>query len=462
MKHFDALVIGGGILGCFAARNLRRWQISTLLAEAADDVCTGITRANSAIVYPGYDNRPGSRKAQMTVRGNAGFDTLCRELDVPFSRCGSLLVSYDEPSAEKLLRKYRHGLDNGVPGLRLLTGTEAEEMEPMLQTGVVSALFAPTTGTVSPWGLGIAAWENARHNGAETSLNTKVLSITPQTGGYLVQTTAGDLSCRVILNCAGLSADAVQALVYPTPIRLHLDSAEYLVLDEHAPKPSRVIFHQASSCGKGITAIPCVEGNLLLSGVRQPLTEPFATTEAGLQALHTAAKALLPQLDLSSVIRSFGAVRPNPETADGSSFPDFCIENPGPGFYSLLGIKTPGITCANELTMHLALETAAYLKAPENPDFDPIRRGIRPTASINYDELDGLIRENPDYGEIICQCRHITKGEVLEAIARGAKTCEAVKRRIGTAMGVCQGSRCDIRIQEILRQAGYPPCYEIK
>ena len=128
MHYFDAAVIGGGILGCFAARNLRRWNISVVLLEAAEDVCTGITRANSAVVYAGYDNSPGSRKAEMTVRGNGNFDRLCRELEVPFSRCGSLLVTYDTQSVERLREKWEQGIENGVPGLRLLTGQEAEEM----------------------------------------------------------------------------------------------------------------------------------------------------------------------------------------------------------------------------------------------------------------------------------------------------------------------------------------------
>ena len=124
MKQFDAVVIGGGILGCFVARNLRRWNISTLLLEKEEDICTGITRANSAIVYAGYDNKPGSLKAELTVRGNAGMESLCEELDVPFSRCGSLLVTYDPESVPKLERKLRNGIQNGVPGLRLLSGAE--------------------------------------------------------------------------------------------------------------------------------------------------------------------------------------------------------------------------------------------------------------------------------------------------------------------------------------------------
>ena len=60
MKNYDAIIIGGGILGCMAARNLRRWNITTLLLEKEADICMGITRANSAIVYAGYDNKPGS------------------------------------------------------------------------------------------------------------------------------------------------------------------------------------------------------------------------------------------------------------------------------------------------------------------------------------------------------------------------------------------------------------------
>ena len=69
MKQADVAVIGGGILGCFVARSLMRWKLSVILLEKEPDVCTGITRANSAIVYAGYDNRPGSRKAAMTVAG---------------------------------------------------------------------------------------------------------------------------------------------------------------------------------------------------------------------------------------------------------------------------------------------------------------------------------------------------------------------------------------------------------
>ena len=438
MKHVDAIVIGGGILGCMTARNLRRWHISTLLIEKEADLCTGITRANSAIVYAGYDNKPGSLKAELTVRGNANMASLCEELEVPFSRCGSLLVTYDPQSISKLERKLKNGIANGVPGLRLLTGAEAEAMEPMLRKGVAAALYAPSTGTVNPWQLGIAAWENAMQNGAELLLNVQVLGIRRTENGYLVETGEDAYTCKMVFNCAGLSADKVQELLFPPSVRLDLDGAEYLVFDELAPKPERIIFHQADRCGKGITAIPCTEGNLLISGVRKPLGIPFATTVEGLRELHDAAKNLLPDVQLSQVIRSFGAVRPNPFVENGDSLHDFCIENPAPGFYSLIGIKTPGLTASGELGLLLARRAAEYLGAEPNPGFDPHRKAIT--------EQDH---------EIICQCQKITRAQIVEAIRRGASTVDGVKRRVGSGMGRCQGSRCTHEIERLLEEYGH-------
>jgi len=438
MRHFDTVVIGGGILGCMLARNLRRWNISVLLLEKEEDVCKGITRANSAIVYAGYDNKPGSLKAELTVRGNANMDSLCEELEVPFSRCGSLLVTYDTAAVSRLERKMKNGAQNGVPGMRLLTGEEAEAMEPQLRKGVVAAVYTPSTGTVNPWQLGIAALENAVQNGAQVQVNTEVVGIESVEDGFLVKTHRETVACRMVFNCAGLYADKVQELAFAPSVQLILDGAEYLVLDKLAPKPERVIFLQAEACGKGITTIPCVEGNLLLSGVRKPLDIPFATTPEGLQELHTAAKELLPELDLRQVIRSFAAVRPNPYKESGESLNDFCIENPTPGFYSLIGIKTPGLTAASELGLYLAKKAAEYLNAEENQAFDPKRKAISQ-------------RDN----EIICQCETITRAEIIEAIRRGATTVDGVKRRVGSGMGRCQGSRCTYAIEKLLEEYKY-------
>jgi len=446
MRSFDAVVIGGGILGCFAARNLTKWNGSVLLLEGAEDVCTGITRANAAIVYAGYDNRKGSLKAAMTVKGNAAFGRLCEELDVPFSRCGSFMVSFSSEGNAALEKKFRVGMENGVPGLALVDGKEAKAREPMLADGISKALYAPSTGTVNPWQLGIAAYENALMNGCEAKLNTPVLGIRQTAGGYVVQTQTEEIFCKMVLNCAGSAADKVQEMVFAPSVRLFCDGADFLVLDRRAKTPGHIIFHQAQEHGKGITAIPTTEGNLLLGPTRRETgSAPYATTREGLAFLREDARRILPDLELDLVIRSFGAVRPNPHRVifkdgaylpDGSSIGSFCIERPAENFISLIGIKTPGITCADELGNYLAEQTAAYLQATPNLRFAPCRKAIPKTAGK----------------EILCQCGGISRETVLEAIRRGATSVDGVKRRVGSGMGSCQGSRCADAIERILEE----------
>ena len=435
MKPFDAAVIGGGILGCMTARNLTRYMMSSVLIEQAEDVCTGITRANTAIVYSGCDHHPGSRKAEMTVRSNASFARLCEQLDVPFSRCGSLLVAFGPNGERRLREKYRQGLGNGVPGIRILSGSEARTIEPMLSEQVVSALYAPTTGTVNPWQLGIAAFENARANGCEMRLSSEVLWIRTEADLYRIGTANGEILTRTVINCAGTRAAAVQNMVAETGTRIRLDGADFLVFDKAIPRPEHILFEELEE-GKGVTAVPCTEGNLLLDSPPRLYTEDFATSAEGIALIRELAGRMLPALDYSCVIRSFGAARPNPVTADGRDIRDFCIGNPARGFYSLIGVKTPGLTCADTLGAYLSDLVAAELSAPRNESFDPLRKAISQRPA----------------GNVVCQCENISEDTVREAIARGAVTADGVKRRVGTGMGRCQGSRCAYRIGELIRE----------
>ena len=432
MERFDAAVIGGGLLGCFAARELSRRKLDIILLEAREDVCTGISRANTAVVYSGYDHKPGTLKAEMTVRANASFDRLCRDLDVPFSRCGSLMLSFG-PVADAVLRKKLHnGEANGVPGLRLLDAESAYAMEPGLAPGLRHALFSPTTGTVNPWQLGIAACENAVHNGAQLRLNTKVIAIHHDQDGYLLETDRGSIRTCAVINCAGLAAHRVQELLFPPSVRIVPTAGDYLVLDKNSVgKPTHILEYEPEEKAKGLTVVPTVEGSLLLGPSERNNTLDYATTADGLLWVR--------------------------EQADGRSIHSFCIEHPAERFWSLIGIKAPGLTCAQELGQYVAAALAQELHAEENTAFDPIRQAIPKAHTLSFDERQKLAAAKPDYGEIVCCCEDVTHGEILEAIRRGACTVDGVKRRVGTGMGCCQGARCEQKIAALLSEALHIP-----
>ena len=451
MERFDVAVIGGGLLGCFAARELSRRKLDIVLLEAREDVCTGISRANTAVVYPGYDHKPGTLKAEMTVRANTSFDRLCKELDVPFSRCGSLMLSFG-PRADIVLRKKLYqGQESGGPGLCLISADEAYCMEPTLAPGLTSALYSPTAGTVNPWQLGIAACENAVQNGTELRLNTRVLTMHREVDCYLLETNCGVLAARAVVNCAGLAADRVQELLFPASVRIAPTAGDYLVLDKRCQnKPVHILEYEPEGKEKGLSAIPTVEGSLLLGPTERENIHDYATTENGLLWVREQAVRLLPSLDLAGMIRSFAAVRPNPQRPDGRSIHSFCIEHPAQRFWSLIGIKTPGLTCARELGFYVAERLTKELAAENNPHFDPMRCGIRRVHELPFEKRKTLVEHDPEIGEVICFCEDVTKAEVLEAIRRGAVTVDGVKRRVGTGMGRCQGTRCEQKIAALL------------
>jgi len=88
---FDVVVIGAGVVGTAIARELSRYDLRVSLIDKEPDFGWGATKANSAIVHAGYDDEPQTLKSHLCVRGNALFEELCRNLDVPLRETAALL-----------------------------------------------------------------------------------------------------------------------------------------------------------------------------------------------------------------------------------------------------------------------------------------------------------------------------------------------------------------------------------
>ena len=150
MKRYDAVIVGAGVTGCAVARELSRYSLRTALVEREEDVCSGTSKANSAIVHAGHDAVPGSVKARFNIEGNRMMGELAKELDFEFERNGSLILCFAEEDRPALTELYNKGVKNGVPDLKIITGDEARAMEPNVSDAVVAALYAPTGGIVCP------------------------------------------------------------------------------------------------------------------------------------------------------------------------------------------------------------------------------------------------------------------------------------------------------------------------
>ena len=111
----DVVVIGAGVTGCAIARELSRLRLSVAVYERGEDVCSGTSKANSAIIHSGHSAAPGSRMARMNVLGNAMYSEICEELDVPLKRIGSLNVAFSPEQLSGLEKLMADGKANGVP-----------------------------------------------------------------------------------------------------------------------------------------------------------------------------------------------------------------------------------------------------------------------------------------------------------------------------------------------------------
>ena len=454
-EHFDAAVIGGGLLGCFVARHLSRFRLNVAVIEKNADVCAEISRANTSIIYSGYDNKPGSLKARMCVEANLGFDRLADELSVPFKRCGSLMAATGPRGEAVLRKKLTQGIENGVKNLKLISGSEARAMEKDLSPAVTLALYSPSTGTVNPWELGIAAIENAVSNGAKLFLNTEVTGISKSGGDYILQTDDLTFVTRGVINCAGLFTDIVNEMISVPYFKLSPTRGDYIVLDTYANGIiNNIIFLEPEARGKGATLVPTVDGNVMLGPSEEDQNDEarFATTSSGLQFVIDSSKEAVPALPLEHIIRSFAALRPNifltEEDDSGNlrlssqSINDFMIGAPEehPLFINVPGVKTPGLTCADEIGKYVAeMLTERLGSVSRNTEYDPRRKTLLPIGTSQ---------------NIVCRCRQVTEDEIRNAVRRpvGARTVDGVKRRTGACMGRCQGGFCAQRIIEILSE----------
>ena len=170
---FDVVIVGGGCVGGAVARELSKYNCSTLLVEAADDVTQGATKGNSGIVHAGFDDEPGTNRAKHCRPGNEMFEQLDRELHFGYVKNGSLVVARGADEEKILDELLERGHVNGVKRLRIVRGAELFELEPNLDRACTAALLASDCGSVTPYEFTIALVENAVDNGVKLMLNTQ-------------------------------------------------------------------------------------------------------------------------------------------------------------------------------------------------------------------------------------------------------------------------------------------------
>ncbi len=449
---YDITIIGGGVTGCFIARQLCRYDLEVVLIEKNYDVANETTKANSGIIHSGYDARPGTLKAKLNTLGNPMFDEICSELGVPLKRIGSLTIAKTDKEMGTLKKLYERGCTNGIPQLSLIDADAVRRIEPNIHHQVKGALLAETAGIIDPFCLTIALAENASDNGTEVKLETRVVGIDREKDGYLLTTDGGSIRSRYVISCAGVYAEEINDLLTPSHFKIAPRKGDYVVFDKKTGGlVNHVIFQCPSEKGKGVLVTPTVHGNLLVGpdSAVVKCKDDVSTTRSGLdEILATSAKSV-EGIPVGMAITNFSGLRATPDTGD------FIIEElkGHKGFINVAGIESPGLTASPAIADYvIEILKSSGLDLKTKADFNPIREPIAEFIELSDEEKSTLIKANPLYGRVICRCENITEGEIVDSIRRnvGARSVDGVKRRVRAGMGRCQGGFCAPRIIEIL------------
>ena len=455
---YDVAVIGAGLSGCAVARELAKYELSVCVLEKENDVATGASRANSAIVHAGYDCEPGTLMAKFNVEGATRMEELCMELDVPFKRIGSLVLAFDEDDRQKLEGLLERSKLNGVPGVEIIDAKQVHEIQENISDDVVAALWAKTAAITSPYELNIALAENAVVNGVEIKLSFRVEKIEKKDGVFELCSPMECVKAKYVVNAAGLYADEMSKLCGAGDFTIIPRKGEYMLMDKRESRGmNTVLFQTPSKMGKGVLVAPTVENTVFAGPTALDMEdkEDTSTTQEGLDYLKKMSVRSVPSLNLGNVITQFAGIR-----AVLKEKHDFLIEESDTveGFIQLAGICSPGLSSSPVFGKEvLILLEKAGLEVQKKDSFNPIRRKAKSYREMTEDERREAINRDEKYGRVICRCETVTEAEVVDAIHSpvSAVTIDAIKRRTRAGMGRCQGGFCMPRVMEIVsRETG--------
>ena len=448
----DVLIIGAGVTGTMIARELSKYLLDVVILDKNNDAGDATSSANSAIIHSGYDPEPGSLKAKFNVLGNKKYPELVKQLDVPFIPCGSLTIATEDEQLPVLKELAERSKINGVE-VKLLNKEEVLKMEPNINPEVKGALFAPTAGIIDPFNLVVHAMENAIDNGVTFLRNHEVLDIKKQDDVYKVKTDKGELAAKIIINAAGLKSDKIASMIEDIDWAITPRKGEYFLLDHYAEGlVNHTIFPLPSKKGKGVLVSQTSSGNYIVGPSSEPAdADDVSTDGATLSNIRKAATIMVPSIPFNQTIRVFAGERAT------CTRHDFIIEyaKSDKNFINVAGIESPGLASSPAIAEYVVEELVRPLiELKNNPSFNPCVRPYHRMHYLSEEEQLEVIKNNPDYGEIICNCEHISLGEIKDALSRSCPpvSIKGVKRRTRSGYGKCQGGFCQPKVLMLLAE----------
>jgi (S)-2-hydroxyglutarate dehydrogenase len=210
-QTYDIVVIGGGIVGTAIAFSiLNQKQVKLLLLEKESSLAKHQTGNNSGVIHSGLYYKPGSLKATNCAIGREMMYSFCEEHNLPFNRCGKIVVATNKDEIPALDILEVRGKANGLSGIKRLSAEEIKEYEP--HANGIDGLFVPQTGIVDYVAVTNKYAEQIKKLGGEIKTDSRFTSVINDGKNLVLLTEDEEYKTKFIVNCAGLHSDRIAKL----------------------------------------------------------------------------------------------------------------------------------------------------------------------------------------------------------------------------------------------------------
>ena len=444
---FDVAVVGGGVVGCAVARRFVLEGARVVLLEKGEDILSGASKANSAILHTGFDAPVGSLELDCVQAGYKEYMEIFKDFDLPILKTSAFVVAWTPEQLARLPSIESQAHQNNVDNVHIVTSDVLLKREPNLSRSALGAVSIPGEFVIDPWSSPLSYLTQAVLNGAEVRFGYGVSSGQFDGETWVLKSgTKKDISARFVINCAGLYGDQLdEALLGRSEFSIKPRKGQFVVYDKAASALlNSIILPVPTERTKGIVLTRTIFGNLLLGPTAEEQDDRAlaSVSKRELELLKKQAEAMVPCLKGMPVTATYAGLRPASESKEYRVF-----EYEEKNWITAGGIRSTGLTASLGLAAHI------YKQYSKMANF------LVPLTSVKTPKMPNLAEHKQrdwmqkGYEEIVCHCEMVTKREIDNALASviPARDLPGLKRRTRATMGRCQSFYCSARLAELTK-----------
>lgn len=358
LDRVDVIVIGAGVVGLAVGAAIADEERELYILEKEENYGQGTSSRNSEVIHAGIYYPENSLKAELCVKGNPMIYEICEENNIPYMRCGKLIVGNREKEVRQLEGIIEHARSSGARKLKMIDGDGVNDLEPKVKAD--AAILSPTTGIMDAHGLMDHFYREARRKTGSDPLvlNTEVTGIEQTDDGYVVEMVSGGepfkVESRVVVNSAGLYSDKVASMagidIDEAGYRIYWCKGEYFSLTGKPPA-SMLVYPPPpkDEASLGIHSVPGLTGRMKFGPNAFYVDEISYSVESEKMPFWRDIVRYFPTVDPEDLHPDMAGIRAKLQ-GPGDPVRDFIIkdeEDRGlPGLINLIGIESPGLTAS--------------------------------------------------------------------------------------------------------------------